>query len=425
MVANWDFHFNWTKDHLSWEDLDPLRHEHDELGAAAYDRLIAIRDAQAATGAVESQLPLEHGKKPDLLALLRDNHTKDPILGQFWEEVNCVPDWVDWEQIERGQRVFYRYIGGNIFSFYGLSISNGAIPGIVEVLMRTGGSSTKSMLFRTFETFSYVLQVTRGLGAVQPGGDGHAATVRVRLLHAAVRCRMRTLIATRPEYFDETALGVPLNDLVSMYTVLGFAGSAPWLYLSCQGVFPKAQEIEDHVALHRYLGYVMGAPIERFCATTAKTKAATESCFYHMVRTSPRSGAFVNNFIECLLEIPSAHVSRSFLEAAARWTNGHKLCDALDLGRPGPYYYALCAGHSMLCSALVYLQRAIPSLDEFIIEVRHLPLCLLLFFRHTSRGHADAANSTHERASRSSSRRARSSRARPRSTSSGCRSTTT
>jgi hypothetical protein len=49
--------------------------------------------------------------KRDLYALLHDHAFDDEKLGQLWNEVNTVPDWVDWDQIARGQDVFYRYGG--------------------------------------------------------------------------------------------------------------------------------------------------------------------------------------------------------------------------------------------------------------------------------------------------------------------------
>jgi hypothetical protein len=37
--------------------------------------------------------------KRDLYLLLRDNVEKDEKLRQLWDEVNTVPDWVDWDQV--------------------------------------------------------------------------------------------------------------------------------------------------------------------------------------------------------------------------------------------------------------------------------------------------------------------------------------
>jgi hypothetical protein len=40
---------------------------------------------------------------------LRDHAEDDPKLNELWTEINTVPEWVDWDQIQRGQDVFFRY----------------------------------------------------------------------------------------------------------------------------------------------------------------------------------------------------------------------------------------------------------------------------------------------------------------------------
>lgn len=47
--------------------------------------------------------------KKDLYGLLKKHADEDQKLKQLWDEVNTVPEWVDWEQIQRGQDVFFRY----------------------------------------------------------------------------------------------------------------------------------------------------------------------------------------------------------------------------------------------------------------------------------------------------------------------------
>lgn len=47
--------------------------------------------------------------KKDLYALLRKHASEDPRLEELWTQINTVPEWVDWEQIQRGQDVFFRY----------------------------------------------------------------------------------------------------------------------------------------------------------------------------------------------------------------------------------------------------------------------------------------------------------------------------
>lgn len=99
---HWGYSFHLTDQHLSREDIDSLRSSYDTLGATALERLQAlasrIKPSQGSKG------------KPDLYAILRDHHQEDEVLSQFWDAVQFVPEWVDWKQLERGQKVFARYL---------------------------------------------------------------------------------------------------------------------------------------------------------------------------------------------------------------------------------------------------------------------------------------------------------------------------
>lgn len=43
-----------------------------------------------------------------MYSVLKEHHGADSVLQELWEEVNTVPEWVDWAQIERGQEFLYR-----------------------------------------------------------------------------------------------------------------------------------------------------------------------------------------------------------------------------------------------------------------------------------------------------------------------------
>lgn len=111
----WGYDFRWTNKHLSREQLHPLKYSYDILGEECLNRLDSISPPQS------TELPrnkiraiaeeVSPPSKRDLYALLRDHSSEDDKLGELWTQVNTVPEWVDWDQISRGQEVFYRYGG--------------------------------------------------------------------------------------------------------------------------------------------------------------------------------------------------------------------------------------------------------------------------------------------------------------------------
>lgn len=375
----WGYTFEWTDEHWTPERMEPLKHSYDTLAEECLDRLNAISPPKNGalprnntnripqtniTGTEEEKkeaLPLP---KRDLYVLLKEHHESDRKLAQLWEEVNTVPSWVDWAQIERGQDVFYRYGGPALTGLTYQSLLGGmGAARVVETLARTGGFSTKVARGRLFETTQHILQCTKSLDSIKPGGEGHASSIRVRLLHAAVRQRIMKLANARPSYYDVEKWGVPVNDLDQIATIGTFCATLIWLSFPRQGIFLTEQEKRDYVALWRYIGYLLGTPTDIF-ATSHKAKAMMDSLLYYEVQPSEMSKVLANNIIHCLEGQPPTYASADMLIASARWLNGNELADALGLPRVSLYYWALMAGQCLFFMTLCYATRPFQWIDR-------------------------------------------------------------
>ena len=91
------------------------------------------------------------------------------------------------------------------------------------------------------ETTQYILQCTRDLRSIQPGGAGHASSIRIRLLHAAVRQKILALAKKNPEYYDIQKWGVPINDLDCVATIGTFSATLIWLSFPRQGIWLRVR----------------------------------------------------------------------------------------------------------------------------------------------------------------------------------------
>lgn len=100
----WNYDFRWTPEHLTQEQMQPLRHMMDNLASDCIEPLAKLASDDKTLGDSKADL-----MKLDMYALLRDNHDKHEALTRLWGQINTIPDWVDWAQIERGQKVYYRY----------------------------------------------------------------------------------------------------------------------------------------------------------------------------------------------------------------------------------------------------------------------------------------------------------------------------
>ena len=247
---------------------------------------------------------------------------------------------------------------------------------VVEVLARTGGFGVKVARHRLFETTQHVLECTKSLESIQPGGAGFASSIRVRLLHAAVRQRILKLEQSRPGYYNVEKFGVPINDHDCIATIGTFSATIVWLSLPRQGLFLRRQEIEDYIALWRLIAHYTGTPTDPF-ETPEKAKAIMESIVMREIQPSQTSKLLAGNIIKCLEAQPPAYASRSFLEVNARWLNGNELSDALGLGQPSIYYWALMGGQCLFFMALCYFYRSFRSLDRRKIAVSQTPMSAL------------------------------------------------
>ncbi len=272
-------------------------------------------------------------------------------------------------RLRLGQEIFYRYGGATLTGLAYQSLLGGmGANRVVEVLARTGGFSVKVARHRLFETTQHVLECTKSLESIQPGGAGFASSIRVRLLHAAVRQRIMKLEQSRPGYYDVVKYGVPINDLDCIATIATFSASIIWLSLPRQGLFLRRQEIEDYLALWRLIAHYTGTPTEPF-ENPKKAKVMMESLLMNEIDPTETSKVLAGNIIKCLEAQPPTYASRPFLEVNARWLNGNDLCDALGLGRPSLYYWALMAGQCLFFMALCYTNRSFRSLDRREIAV--------------------------------------------------------
>ena len=178
-IRLWDHQFEWTEHHRSPQQLAPLRHQSDTLADRAFLELNLLPKQDAFTS-------LER-------AILDPRNT---ACIELWNEANHVPEFVDWDQIERGQDVFYKYAGAALTGLLNDSLIGGfGSRRISEVLVRTGSFGVSSARRRLMQTTQWILDCTRSPTAIQPGGQGWKGSLRVRLLHAHVRSRILGIVA--------------------------------------------------------------------------------------------------------------------------------------------------------------------------------------------------------------------------------------
>lgn len=286
----------------------------------------------------------------------------------LWRQVNEVPEWVDFEQIARGQDVFYRYAGPAFTGLLHDSLLGGfGARRISEVLVRTGSFGVESARRRLLQTTQWILDVMDNPGAVKIGSTGWKGTIRVRLLHSHVRQRILSVCEREPGYYDVETNGVPINNLHCLVTLTSFSSTlidhtfpAMYVYLT------KAQR-DDYIALWRYLAYLIGTD-ERYFVDADVARACLESIILaelwpDKAEDSP-TRTLLHNSISAIANQPPSNMSYDYICAQVRWLHGNEYCDALGLPQVSTYARLVTASKVSFFLVMSALGHVIPGLDR-------------------------------------------------------------
>lgn len=220
--------------------------QRDELGAAlaAAMRLPAGDPGRVTHAQIGEALRASPDVSPDL----------PPALRALLDEATTVPDWVDWNRVERGAAT-YRYLGGNTTDVLTLlSLIGGyRFGGPADLLVLTGGLAGGETLRRLGETVKWTHAVTRA-GGLRPGAEGWRLTVHVRAMHALVNARF-------DPRWDTERWGHPINQADQAATLGLFDAT---VITGCLGLgvrLTRAQR-DDFMHLWRYAGWLMGVAPE-------------------------------------------------------------------------------------------------------------------------------------------------------------------
>lgn len=334
-------------------DFDILRFSHDNLASEALEKLLRFS-----------------ASSNDLYPRIAERKESDSVLKEFWDQSTNIPPWVDWAQVRRGQLVFNRYILPIAlgFAFQGFAGEIAAAVGPAEVLVRAGGLSRKHIHQRIARTLQWLMEVTESLPSIQPGGKGHSSTIELRLLHARVRRRISEAALSRPGYFDFTRHGVPINTHDTILTLTFFCCKPIWAQFPRLWVHPRANEIEDFVALWRYLAHLLGLPSEHF-ASAAIAKQTMATLDQEKKVQCEASQQITHTFLDAFADRPPFNLSQGFLRAGIRAMNSVSTCDALEVSRPGIVHRSTFVTFKACIAVLVAVQKRIRFFDTMMQKV--------------------------------------------------------
>jgi hypothetical protein len=258
-------------------------------------------------------------------------------LADLVDAATTLPEWVDPARLHRGAVAYWRP-GAAALS---LSLTCGALAygyqsaSLSRPLAATGRLE-KMVPRRIAETARWVLAVTTP-GGMLPGAEGHASSIRVRLIHALVR---RHLLETGGWETDDWGLPISASDAAS--TAMGGFLTIHLDAMHDLGVHYSRQELEDMTHLWAWIATVMGVPADLAPPAYADARRQVRAAL--AIDSGPNEDG--PRLMRALLERPApiiqilpspvrgpataanAHVMAGFTR---RWM-GDEMADALEVG---------------------------------------------------------------------------------------------
>ncbi|KAF8947337.1 hypothetical protein BGZ47_009524 [Haplosporangium gracile] len=290
----WDYDIMWTEKHLPASRLEPLRMIGDVLADNALEAL------QVKTGEDALKALREYTARPK-------SEQESLAPGLLMKQLMTVPEWVDWDQVKRGQEVYWRYCFFISHALLHFSLAGGfAIPKITKVLNSTGYLSGKRTKERVLETAQFILDVAHSLEHLQPGtGKGWESIIQVRFLHAGVRARLSKISRAHSKYYNIEEHGVPINQEDLLATLFSFSNTMWRVMDERMGVHMTSKEREDYLHLWRYIGYMMGVDdILGATRTPERADACLESIVMHLADPDAESGRMCSTLLTNMARKP-------------------------------------------------------------------------------------------------------------------------
>jgi hypothetical protein len=170
----------------------------------------------------------------------------------FIEELETVPDWVDYGEFAGGVRAFHRDSAACLAAMLGGVLVEGFSTTIAKSFFITGRLRDQGVR-RLRQNNRHMIELFVP-GGMDRGGDGWKLSARVRLVHAQVRHLLR-----ESEEWDKAAWGEPISAAHVGFSISAFSARLLKHMESLGSVF-NDEERESFMAVWRYSGLLMGIP---------------------------------------------------------------------------------------------------------------------------------------------------------------------
>ncbi|KAI0223527.1 hypothetical protein L0F63_003843 [Massospora cicadina] len=304
VVKKFNETFVWTHAHIAGDELEELRLKGDHL---ADDALPYLSGGMAVERLVELSQHIE-------------------AVQALHNQVMVVPQWVDFDQIERGQQLFWSYHPLCMMVLLNASLIGGfGSRKVTSTLQCTKYLTDKGTAWKRMLETGMMVQDVMSFKGLQVGAGGWRAAFKVRMMHAQARRH----VLRQPSY-DRVENGIPINQEDLLSTLMVFS-TVIICSLRRLGVHISHQEQEDYIAVWRYVGYIMGVQDLHHFTTYNRSVILKESVMVHLLDPDESCAKLANNVIEACANRPPLFLSKASSAALTHLLLGHEWASQLGL----------------------------------------------------------------------------------------------
>jgi len=204
--------------------------------------------------------PLGFGKGQAIISsYLQDSQTVmpeyRPLIDSFFAHIEVEPSWLDWKLLQKGLELTQRSGLSGLIALRDYCLMGGYESAAINKPLIYTGALKKGSVKRLSETVDFWVNIT-GDDALRRGNIGFEHIIKTRMIHSFARVNI--LKATD---WDSTKWGLPLNAWDMLATNLGF--SLVYLVgIQRLGIRALKEEVEGLFHLWKYIGYLLGIPLE-------------------------------------------------------------------------------------------------------------------------------------------------------------------
>lgn len=315
---------------------------------------------------------MQPGKGSEMLnqALNYGVHTvsgaPDSLL-QFFAQVDNLPIWADYKELNQGAMTFLRSGGLGAAALLCHSLPTGYLDPEGSRPLLFSGRLVQRAPRRLLETARFVYECIRP-GGMDRYGNGFKICIRVRLMHAQVR---RLLL--RSGRWNTKEWGIPINQWHLLGTNVLFSMTVVDA-LRHWGMFINSREEESIYAFWRYNGYLIGIDTEIQCATRTECRRMVSLIETIRLPATPDSIILTKALLDAgaimvkrIIGLPMQKMTISILAGLTRNLLGKRRAD--ELGLPSNFwrFFPLLLRPVVFCFEI--LRLIIPGSTRFAIII--------------------------------------------------------